>query len=165
MQLDIDTPDGSYTLETEYYLACDGANSATRRRMGLDFDGQTFQEQFLIADIEMEDSPFDQGKPERWFWFDPTFHPGKSALLHAQPDNIYRIDLQLDVDADGKEEAREENVLPRIKAIVGDKPFRLDWVSVYKFRCIKLDRFVHNLSLIHIPSPRDLSTSRMPSSA
>ena len=37
---------------------------------------------------------------ERWFWFEPTFHPGQSALLHKQPDNIYRIDLQLGPDAD-----------------------------------------------------------------
>ena len=157
--LDIETPDGTYGLEAEWLIACDGAGSATRERMGLTFEGQTFQEQFLIADIEMEDSPFgDHDVPERWFWFDPPFHPGKSALLHMQPDNIYRIDLQLDVGADGKAEATEDKVLPRIKAIVGDKPFRLDWMSVYKFRCIKLDRFVHDRVIFvgdsaHVVSP------------
>ncbi|MAY89285.1 MAG: FAD-dependent oxidoreductase [Pseudooceanicola sp.] len=157
--LTIDTPKGNYHLEAEYYLACDGANSATRTRMGLDFTGQTFQEQFLIADIEMEQSPFgDHPVPERWFWFDPPFHPGKSALLHAQPDNIYRIDLQLNVDADGRAESDPDRVIPRIKTIVGDKPFRLDWVSVYKFRCIKLDRFVHGRVIFvgdsaHVVSP------------
>lgn len=159
VQVEIETPSGSYKLETEYLIACDGAGSATRERMGLDFTGQTFQEQFLIADIEMEQSPFgDADIPERWFWFDPPFHPGKSALLHMQPDNIYRIDLQLDVDADGKAEAAEDRVIPRIKAVVGDKPFKLDWVSVYKFRCIKLDRFVHGRVVFvgdsaHVVSP------------
>jgi 3-(3-hydroxy-phenyl)propionate hydroxylase len=157
--LTIETPDGTYRLEAEYFLACDGAGSATRNRMGLSFEGQTFEEQFLIADIEMQDSPFgDADVPERWFWFDPPFHPGKSALLHMQPDHIYRIDLQLDVGADGKAEATEEKVIPRIKAIVGDKPFRLDWMSVYKFRCIKLDRFVHGRVIFvgdsaHVVSP------------
>jgi len=157
--LNIETPEGTYELEAEWYIACDGAASATRERMGLDFTGQTFEEQFLIADIEMEDSPFGEDDiPERWFWFDPPFHSGKSALLHMQPDNIYRIDLQLDVDADGKAEAAEDKVIPRIKAIVGDKPFRLDWVSVYKFRCIKLDQFVHNRVIFvgdsaHVVSP------------
>jgi 3-(3-hydroxy-phenyl)propionate hydroxylase len=159
VEIEIETPSGMYKLESEYLIACDGAGSATRERMGLDFTGQTFQEQFLIADIEMHDSPFgDESVPERWFWFDPPFHPGKSALLHMQPDNIYRIDLQLDVDADGKAEAAEDKVIPRIKAIVGDKPFRLDWVSVYKFRCIKLDRFVHGRVIFvgdsaHVVSP------------
>lgn len=93
--LNIETPDGPYTLEADYMLACDGAGSPTRKRMGLPFEGQTFEEHFLIADIEMEQSPFETDAPERWFWFEPTFHAGQSALLHKQPDNIYRIDLQL----------------------------------------------------------------------
>jgi 3-(3-hydroxy-phenyl)propionate hydroxylase len=159
VQLEIETPSGSYQLETEWLIACDGAGSPTRERMGLSFEGQTFEEQFLIADIEMTESPFGEGAvPERWFWFDPPFHPGKSALLHMQPDNIYRIDLQLDLGADAKAEATEEKVMPRIRAIVGDKPFRLDWMSVYKFRCIKLDRFVHERVIFvgdsaHVVSP------------
>lgn len=157
--LDITTPDGDYTLETDYYIACDGAASATRKRMDLPFEGQTFEEHFLIVDVEMDTSPFgDHDTPERWFWFAPPFHNGQSALLHKQPDNIYRIDLQLGPDTDPKLEATEAKVIPRIKAIVGDTPFRLDWMSVYKFRCAKLDRFVHDRVIFvgdsaHVVSP------------
>ena len=159
VSLEVETPDGPYTLETDWYIACDGAGSATRKRMELPFEGQTFEEHFLIVDVEMETSPFgDDNTPERWFWFAPPFHPGQSALLHKQPDNIYRIDLQLGPETDPKAEATEEKVLPRIKAIIGDTPFRLDWMSVYKFRCAKLDRFVHNRVLFvgdsgHVVSP------------
>ncbi|TMM52931.1 FAD-dependent oxidoreductase [Sulfitobacter sabulilitoris] len=158
VRIDIDTPDGSYTLDADYYLACDGAGSPTRKRMNLAFEGQTFEEHFLIVDVEMERSPFATDTPERWFWFAPPFHPGQSALLHRQPDNIYRIDLQLGPDTDPKVEATEEKVIPRIKAIVGDTPFRLDWMSVYKFRCAKLDRFVHGRVIFvgdsaHVVSP------------
>lgn len=157
--LTVDTPDGAYKLEAEFYIACEGAASPTRQRMELPFEGQTFEEHFLIVDVEMEQSPFgDHDTPERWFWFAPPFHKGQSALLHKQPDNIYRIDLQLGPDTDPKEEATEEKVIPRIKAIVGDAPFRLDWMSVYKFRCAKLERFVHNRVLFvgdsaHVVSP------------
>lgn len=157
--LTVETPDGNYALEAEYYIACEGATSPTRKRMNLAFDGQTFEEHFLIVDVEMETSPFgDHDTPERWFWFAPPFHNGQSALLHKQPDNIYRIDLQLGPDTDPKTEATEEKVLPRIKAIVGETPFRLDWMSVYKFRCAKLERFVHNRVLFvgdsaHVVSP------------
>lgn len=156
--LSVETPFGKYDLDADYALACDGAGSPTRKRMDLPFEGQTFEEHFLIADVEMDESPFETDVPERWFWFEPEFHPGQSALLHKQPDNIYRIDLQLGPETDSKIQATEEKVLPRIKAIMGDKPFKLDWMSVYKFRCAKLDRFVHNRMIFvgdsaHVVSP------------
>ena len=159
VEIEIETPDGTYRLEADWYIACDGAGSPTRARMQLPFQGQTFEEHFLIVDVEMAQSPFGQhDTPERWFWFAPPFHPGQSALLHKQPDNIYRIDLQLGPETDPREEATDAKVIPRIKAIVGDTPFRLDWMSVYKFRCAKLDRFVHGRVVFvgdsaHVVSP------------
>ena len=151
---DIETPDGSYRLDGDFLLACDGANSRLRRQFGLDFGGRYFEERFLIADVEMQaDFP-----SERWFWFTPTFHPGQSALLHKQPDNIYRIDLQLGPDADPEEEKKPENVIPRIEKVVGGRPFKLDWVSVYSFNCRRIDRFVHDRVIFigdsaHVVSP------------
>ena len=152
--VEIETPDGSYTLSAEYLIACDGAKSPIREFMGLDFTGQLFEERFLIADIEMKaDFP-----PERRFWFEPEFHSGQSALLHKQPDNIYRIDLQLGWKADPEAEKRPERVIPRIARVVGHSDFRLDWVSVYTFQCRRLDRFVHDRVIFvgdsaHVVSP------------
>ncbi len=138
-RLGVSTRDGDYVLSARYVLACDGANSTLRRRLGLEFVGQSFEERFLIADVEMEaDFP-----SERWFWFRPTFHSGQTALLHKQPDDIYRIDLQLGEDADPEDERRPEIVIPRIEKAVGGRPFQLDWVSVYSFRCARLERFLH----------------------
>ena len=158
VRIEVETPEGPYAFEARYLLACDGARSPTRSRMGLAFEGESFEEKFLIADIEMPGSPFGDGPTERRFWFDPAFHPGKSALLHRQPDDIYRIDLQLDHDADAAGEASEARVVPRIRAIVGDRPFRLDWVSIYTFRCARLERFVHGRTIFvgdsaHVVSP------------
>lgn len=157
--LRIETPDGTYGLEASWLVACDGARSPTRERMGLAFEGEDFEERFLIADVEMAQSPYrSPDVHERWFWFDPTFHAGKSALLHAQPDDIYRIDLQLGPEADPVAEATEERVFPRIRAIVGDTPFKLDWMSVYRFRCARLERFLHGRVIFagdsaHVVSP------------
>ncbi len=150
----VETPDGSYTVEGDYLLACDGARSPVRAMMGLDFAGEVFEERFLICDVEMKA----EFPSERWFWFEPPFHSGRSALLHKQPDDIYRIDLQLGPDADPEEEKKPENVLPRIRAMVGDRPFEIDWVSVYTFQCRRIDRFVHDRVIFvgdsaHIVSP------------
>ena len=150
----IETPDGTYALNAEYLIACDGAKSPIRSMMGLDFEGELFEERFLIADIEMTA----EMPAERWFWFEPTFHPGQSALLHKQPDNIYRIDLQLGWDADPDEERKPEKVIPRIRKVVGHDDFRLDWVSIYSFQCRRLAKFVHGRVIFagdsaHVVSP------------
>jgi 3-(3-hydroxy-phenyl)propionate hydroxylase len=151
---EVETPDGRYTIDGDYLIACDGANSDIRSMLGLSFKSQVFEEQFLITDIEMKaDFP-----SERWFWFDPPFHNGQSALLHKQPDDIYRIDLQLPADADPDTEKRLENVVPRIKAVVGERPFEIDWTSLYRFQCGRIDKFVHGRVIFagdsaHVVSP------------
>jgi 3-(3-hydroxy-phenyl)propionate hydroxylase len=66
------------------------------------------------------------------------------VLLHRQADDVWRIDFQLGWDADPDEERKPERVIPRIRAMLGDdRPFELEWVSVYTFQCRRLDRFVH----------------------
>ncbi|MBO0332820.1 FAD-dependent oxidoreductase [Sneathiella sp. CAU 1612] len=156
--LHVKTSEGNYWLSADYVLACDGCKSQIRQRMGLAFEGQTFEEHFLITDVEMPEPPFESETPERWFWFKPPFHSGQSALLHKQPDNIYRIDLQLGPDTDPTEEAKPEQVIPRVKQIIGDRDFKIDWVSVYSFTCAMLEKFVHGRIIFvgdsaHVVSP------------
>jgi len=138
----IDTPDGSYKLLADWLVACDGAGSPVRKALGHDFVGRVFEDNFLIADIVMDDSA--AFPVERRFWFDPPFNRGQSALLHKQPDNVWRIDLQLGWNIDKQKESRPENVIPRIKAFLGDDAqFALDWVSIYTFQCRRMERFRH----------------------
>ncbi|HYO51305.1 FAD-dependent oxidoreductase [Archangium sp.] len=138
--LSVQTPGGTYELEARYVVAADGAQSGVRQSMGLEFEGAVFESPFLIADIRMKaDFP-----SERFFWFDPSFHPGRSALLHKQANNLWRIDLQLEPGADPDEERRPERVAPRIRAMVGeDTAFDVVWSSVYTFKCRRLASFWH----------------------
>jgi 3-(3-hydroxy-phenyl)propionate hydroxylase len=81
-------------------------------------------------------------EPERWFWFDPPFNRHQSALLHKQPDGVWRIDFQLGWDADPEEEKKPERIVPRVKAMLGDDvPFELEWASVYTFACERMAAF------------------------
>jgi 3-(3-hydroxy-phenyl)propionate hydroxylase len=137
--LTIETPDGLYRFGANYVVACDGARSSLRQMVGADFAGQVFEDQFLIADVKMTA----EFPTERWFWFDPPFHAGRSALLHKQPDDVWRIDLQLNPDADPVKEKLPENVRPRIARMLGHDKFDFEWISLYKFQCRRMDRFLH----------------------
>lgn len=139
--LTVETPDGVFTLQADWVVAADGANSDTRRMVGADFTGHFFQDRFLIADVVINQTEF---PTERWFWFDPPFHRNQSVLLHREADNVWRIDFQLGWDADPVEEKKPENVIPRIQAMLGPNvPFELEWVSVYQFACRRVDQFRH----------------------
>jgi 3-(3-hydroxy-phenyl)propionate hydroxylase len=136
----VETPDGPYRLAARYLVACDGARSSLRGMVGADFKGQMFEDQFLIADVKMTA----EFPTERWFWFDPPFHAGRSALLHRQPDDIWRIDLQLSPDADPGIEKLPENVRPRIARMLGHDKFEFVWISLYKFQCRRMEKFIHD---------------------
>ncbi len=140
--LTVATPEGEYEIDAQWVAACDGSRSPLRQMMGLESRGRIFHDRFLIADVKMAGST--DFPTERWFWFDPPFHPNQSVLLHSQPDNVWRIDFQLGWDADPEEEKKPENILPRVRALLGpDAQFELEWASVYTFACLRMDRFVH----------------------
>ncbi len=140
VRLGIETRDGSYRIDAAWVIAADGARSRIRNMLGLDVEGHVFLDRFLIADVVMKaDFP-----TERWFWFDPPFHRGQSALLHRQADNVWRIDFQLGASADPELERKPERVIPRIKAMLGEtRDFELEWVSVYTFQCRRMASFRH----------------------
>ncbi len=142
--LNIDTPDGGYVLSCDWLIVADGANSPIREYLKLESTGQWFQDRFLIADVVMK-AGF---PPERWFSFDPSYHRGQSTLLHRQSDDVWRLDFQLGWDADPDEEKRPENVIPRVKAMLGeDIEFELEWCSVYTFRCRRMKKFRYGRAL------------------
>lgn len=139
-RVSVETPDGAFEIEADWLIVADGARSNVRRQLGLDIEGHVFKDRFLIADVVMKaDYP-----AERWFWFDPPFHPNQSVLLHKQSDNVWRIDFQLGWDADPEEEKKPENILPRVKAMLGDdREFTLEWASIYTFQCRRMKNFRH----------------------
>lgn len=144
-----------YVVEADWLIACDGNKSPVRDMLGLDFEGRIFEDNFLIADVK-----FNEERPvERWFWFDPPFNRGQSALLHKQPDDVWRLDFQLGWNIDREACVRPENVAPFVRGMLGeDIEFTPVWYSVYTFQCRRMARFVHGRVIFagdsaHLVSP------------
>ncbi|MFO1072423.1 MAG: FAD-dependent oxidoreductase [Geminicoccaceae bacterium] len=155
VELGVVAADGAYTLRAEWVIACDGSRSTVRDRLDLDFEGRVFEDNFLIADIRMQH----EMPSERWFWFDPPFNPGRSALIHKQPDHVWRLDFQLGWNIDRKAVTKPENVEPYVRAMLGEGVrFEREWYSVYTFQCRRMARFVHGRVIFagdaaHLVSP------------
>ena len=154
--LSVSAAEGDYELSAPWAIACDGSRSSIREFMGLDFEGRVFEDNFLIADIRFLD---DHRPTERWFWFDPPFNRGRSALLHKQPDDVWRCDFQLGWDVDRVAAVLPENVEPLVRGMLGaDARFEREWYSIYTFQCRRMSRFVHGRTIFagdsaHLVSP------------
>ena len=149
------TAEGDYRIDAEWIIACDGSRSPVRNLLGLDFEGRVFEDNFLIADVRMRG----ERPSERWFWFDPPFNPGQSALLHKQPADVWRLDFQLGWNIDREACTRPENVEPLVRGMLGEHvEFTEEWYSVYTFQCRRMARFVHDRVIFagdsaHLVSP------------
>ena len=140
----IDTPEGPYTLETEWLIAADGGRSEIRSQMNLKLEGASFESIFVIADIRI-DLPY---PTERLAFFDPDWNRGNTILMHREPHGIWRVDYQLPLGETPEEALRPESLQHRIDAqlkMIGFEgtPWEMDWSSVYSARTLTLPKYVH----------------------
>jgi 3-(3-hydroxy-phenyl)propionate hydroxylase len=144
VRLDVDTPEGGYTLRTEWLVAADGARSTVRSLLDLKLEGASYEGRFVIADIRV-DLPL---PTERLAFFDPVWNPGNTILMHREPYGIWRVDYQLPPGETPEEALRPESLKARIDAqlaMIGHAgaPWEMDWCSVYSARALTLPDYVH----------------------
>jgi pentachlorophenol monooxygenase/3-(3-hydroxy-phenyl)propionate hydroxylase len=140
----VSTEDG---IRATHCIAADGAHSTVRRLLGIPFDGFSFDDRFIIADVRVD---LDFETPERRFYFDPPWNPGRQVLLHPQPKGVWRIDWQVAEDVQLTDD--------HIRAIVGDKPYEVVWQSTYRFhqrraRTFRRGRILLAGDAAHVMSP------------
>ena len=143
VEVDLVCNGSAYRSGCDWLIACDGARSRVRQELGLRMNGTAYEGRYVIVDIEIDlDFP-----TERLAWFDPPSNPGRTMLMHRQPDGIWRLDYQLHDGEDADEMIRPDNVVPRVKAHLAmlgiDKPWRLLWTSSYRAFALSLDDYAH----------------------
>ncbi|WP_029000794.1 FAD-dependent monooxygenase [Azohydromonas australica] len=143
-RLEVDTPTGPYTLESDWVVAADGGRSAIRAAMGLQMEGASYEGFFVIADIRV-DLPL---PTERLAYFDPEWNPDNTILMHREPHGIWRVDYQLPAGESPEEALKPESLKQRIDAqlaMIGHAgaSWEMDWCSVYSARTLTLSDYVH----------------------
>ena len=141
VRLAVSTPEGDYTLSAPYLVAADGPRGTTRRSMGIDYEGTSYSQRFVINDILCKE-PLPEG---RRLFFSPPYLPGKTVLMHKAPFDMWRLDFQLMDDQDAETEMQPEQVHARIRAhfeLMGIAPnYELVLTSVYKANAVSLPTY------------------------
>ena len=141
VRLTVATPQGDYTLDAPYLVAADGPRGGTRRSMGIDYEGTSYSQRFVINDILCKE-PLPEG---RRLFFSPPYLPGKTVLMHKAPFDMWRLDFQLMDDQDAETEMQPEKVHARIRAhfeLMGIAPhYELVLTSVYKANAVSLPTY------------------------
>jgi 3-(3-hydroxy-phenyl)propionate hydroxylase len=137
--LTVDTPEGDYTLPSDWVVAADGGRSPLRTMLDLKLEGASYEGFFVIADIRV-DLPL---PTERLAFFDPDWNPGNTVLMHREPHGMWRVDYQLPAGETPEEALQPESLKARIDAslaMVGHAGARweMDWASVYSARTLTL---------------------------
>ena len=143
VSLTVATPNGAYTMEADWVVAADGGRSFLRDALGLTLKGESYEGRYVIVDILL-----DSKRPtERLAYFDPECNRGSTVLVHKQPDNVWRIDYQLQDGEDPNEAIRPENVLPRVQSLLDmmgeTSPWHPVWTGIYKANALTLESYRH----------------------
>jgi 3-(3-hydroxy-phenyl)propionate hydroxylase len=139
VRIGIDTPEGEYTLDTDWLVAADGGRSEVRSQLGLKLKGASYESNFVIADIRIN-LPY---PTERLAYFDPVWNPGNTILMHKEPHGIWRVDYQLPPGETAEQALQTESLTERINAqleMIGHSgtTWELEWCSVYSARTLTL---------------------------
>jgi 3-(3-hydroxy-phenyl)propionate hydroxylase len=113
-----------------------------RELLGLQMAGTSYEGRYVIADIH-----WPSGLPvERRVWFDPPSNPGSTIIMHQQPNDIWRIDYQLDPADDAEAETQQDRIRDRIDRHLSwlglDVPWTLQWHGLYRANAVALPDFV-----------------------
>ncbi len=143
VRLGVSTPLGGYTLDADWLVAADGGRSAVREALNLPLQGTSYEGRYVIVDILMK-SP----RPaERLAFFDPPCNPGSTVLVHKQPNDVWRIDYQLQDGEDADAAIQPDQVLPRVHSLLSmmgeTAPWNPIWMGIYKAHALTLEQYRH----------------------
>ena len=107
--LELHSDNGTRNVNADYVIACDGASSGVRRQLGIDFEDLTFDEPWLVVDLQVNEAALTKLPPTAAQFCDPArpttyivgpkLHrrfeimllPGEDPRAMEQPDEVWRL--------------------------------------------------------------------------
>ncbi|MBV8503323.1 MAG: bifunctional 3-(3-hydroxy-phenyl)propionate/3-hydroxycinnamic acid hydroxylase [Paucibacter sp.] len=120
-------------VRARYMVGADGAASLVRRTLGLDFEGRTFQQDWLIVDAFDVPSPIDHVE----FICDPR----RPTPRMVAPGGRQRWEFMLRPGEKAEEMERPESVRKLLEPWCDSRSIRIERTAVYRFHAREARRF------------------------
>lgn len=143
------------TLTCDYVIGADGAHSAVRKQLQIPFNGDTYANEFFLADVELDNTELTGTQVQ--------LYRGKASLSAFFPlpeNNSYRVIGNLPTVSVGKPDLQLEELLPHLKTVTGIalKIVRVNWFTTYKLHHRMAEKFREGRCFLigdaaHIHSP------------
>ena len=142
-------------VHAKYLVACDGAKSPVRKRLGIKFEGSTFERLFYVADVQIKwEFPHDMLvsclAKDRSTAFFPMPGEDRYRIVGLFPDGTDKAEGQVPY------EEIEQQCLEDTKLDMDI--YKVNWFSTYKVHSRRVDRFSEGRCFLvgdaaHIHSP------------
>lgn len=136
--LTIETPDGSYAMQADWVVACDGGNSFIRTALGVPTQTHLFDDVWCIADIRTDSA----AASERRLWMDARFNAGGVVLNHNLADGVCRFNCQIAHYPDQDEAGTLDAIRRRLDDALDGAAYELVWTGVWRYKRRLTDQFV-----------------------
>lgn len=143
VNLEVGTPLGSYRMQADWLVACDGGQSFVRGALGLRMRGKRHAGRYVIIDIRLNTENMRAG---RHCWFSPPSLPDGTLLMYKQPRGMLRFDYQIredQVEWASKPEEVFKNVQQHLDMQGITEPWEPVWLSLYRASALTLDDYRH----------------------
>ncbi|MES2069205.1 MAG: bifunctional 3-(3-hydroxy-phenyl)propionate/3-hydroxycinnamic acid hydroxylase [Pseudomonadota bacterium] len=123
----------SETIQTRFLVGADGASSCVRRHAGLDFQGKTFEQDWLIVDARDVPNPIDHVE----FLCDPS----RPTPHMPAPGNRQRWEFKLQPGETPEQMEKPENIRKLLAPWCKPEDITIERTAVYRFHARIVDRF------------------------
>jgi len=129
--LTVDTPAGSYQIEADHIIDASGSHTPFHQWCGATVQARRGDDRWCIADVRFKNLP----PTERHTWIEAPFNDNRAVWQHLMADDVWRIDYQMEPDADPAKASSESEVRKRLQRQFGaEVDCDIVWVGPYAYR-------------------------------
>ena len=129
--ISVETPEGTYDIQADHVIDASGSHTPFHAWTGVTMESKKGDDRWCIADVRFDTRP----PTERHTWIEAPFNENRAVWQHLMADDVWRIDYQMEPNADAAYISREDVVRERLERQFG-KNVKVDivWVGPYAYK-------------------------------